>query len=519
MAKNKHHMSVYELLKETAKKYGEKEAIYDLHQRFSYKQLKVDVDFFAGGLKGMGVGKGDRVAVSLPNWYETVVILFAIAKLGAIVVPFSPKYKSHEVEYILGNAEPKLLIATEEFEKNVTFKRALTLVPEAITVRSVLEGLRTYEDLIDQGLYAEEERIQVDEDLYCFLYTSGTTGMPKGVMISHQSIIGNSASTMGRELKCHEEDVFIIAAPLFHIFGMGINLFCAAFVGARIVLIEKFDPRLMLETIEKEKVTIHSGVPTMLIKELEVKDFDSYDLSSLRTGIVGASPIPANKVKEIRERFGMNLCQSFGITEACSVTLTPYDDDEKNILETLGKALPGVEMKIVDENREQLPPGAAGEIAIRGIGIMKGYYKMPEQTKAVVDKDGWYYTGDLGTLDKEEYLRFVGRKKEMIIRGGFNIYPQEIEALLTKHPKVMDAAIIGLPDEVLGETVCAVIQLKEGKASSEEEIITYLKERMATHKLPSNVVFTNEFPVTASGKIQKMRLKEQIASELTEAIG
>ncbi len=514
MAKSGKNMSVYEVLKETTKRYGEKEVIYDLHQRYSYKQLKADVDAFAGGLKGMGIGKGDRVAVSLPNWYEMIVILFAVAKVGVIVVPFSPKYKSHEVEYILKNSQPKLLIATEEFEKNVSFEKALTLVPEAITVRYVLKGLQRYEDLINQGLEAQEEPIQVDEDVYCLLYTSGTTGMPKGVMIPHRAIIGNSAFTMGRELKCHEKDIFIISAPLFHIFGMGINLFCAAYAGARIVLIEKFHPRLMLETIEKEKVTIHSGVPTMLIKELDLKDFDSYDLSSLRAGIVGASPIPANKVKEIRERFGMNLCQSFGITEACSVTLTPYDDDEKNILETLGKALPGVEMKVVDENREQLPFGEIGEIAIRGMGIMKGYYQMPEQTKEAIDSEGWFYTGDLGTLDQEGYLHFIGRKKEMIIRGGFNIYPQEIEAVLTKHPGVMDVAIIGLPDETLGEIVCAVIQLKKGKQSTVEELLSFLEERMAKHKLPSKIVFTNEFPVTASGKIQKMRLKEQITSQI-----
>ncbi|WP_338448735.1 class I adenylate-forming enzyme family protein [Niallia oryzisoli] len=515
MDKNKNLMSVYELLKEASLKYGDQEVIYDLKQRFSYKQLKNDVDYLAGGLKRKGIVKGDRVAVSLPNWYENVVVLFAIAKIGAIVVPFSPKYKSFEVERILKNAEPKLLIATEEFEHHVTFKKALTLVPEAITVRCVLEGLESYEDLMNTGMSAEEVTIDVNEDLFCLLYTSGTTGVPKGVMVPHRALVGNSAYTIGSELYCNEEDVFLIAAPLFHIFGMAVNLFCAVAAGARIVLIEKYHPQLMLEMVQQEKVTIHSGVPTMFIKELEVDHFDSYDLSSLRAGIVGASPIPANKVKEIRDRFGMNLCQSFGITETCSVTITPYDDDEKYITETLGKALPGVEMKIVDENRLQLPPGETGEIAIKGFGNMKGYYKMPEQTKAITDDEGWYYSGDLGTMDENGYLRFIGRQKEMIIRGGLNIYPQEIEAVLTKHRKVMDVAIIGLPDEIFGEIVCAVIQLKEGKESSEEEIITYLKERIATHKLPSKVVFTQEFPVTASGKIQKMKLKERVTSEIT----
>ena len=233
----------------------------------------------------------------------------------------------------------------------------------------------------------------------------------------------------------------------------------------------------------------------------------------LRAGIVGASPIPASKVKEIRDRFGMNFCQSFGITEATSVTLTPYDDDEKNMTETLGKALPGVELKIVDDDRKSLPFGEVGEIAVKGIGVMKGYYKMPEQTEEVLDSEGWYYTGDLGTLDEKGYLRFVGRKKEVIIRGGLNIYPQEIEAVLAKHPKVMDVAIIGLPDPVFGEVVCAVIQLKEGKECTEEEVIDYLKKQIANYKLPSKVEFTKEFPLTPSGKLQKMKLRERIISE------
>lgn len=505
---------MYGLLKEASEIYGEMEAVYDFKRRYTYSQLRKDTDLFAGALKSKGIGKGDRVAVALPNWYETIVIFFATAKIGAILVPFNPKYKSHEVEHILKNSEPKLLIATEEFERNITFKSAMTNVPEAITVRFPLSGLDKYEDIINQGFEADEENIDIAKDLYCFLYTSGTTGMPKGVMISHQSLVQQSACTMSRELHCTDKDVFIVAAPLFHIFGMALNLFCAVSVGARIVLLEKFHPREMLQIIEQEKITIHSGVPTMFIKELEVDDFENFDLSSLRTGIVGASPIPANKVKEIRDRMGINLCQSFGITETSSVTLTPYNDYEQKIIETLGKAIPGVELKIVDENRKHLPSGQTGEIAIKGLGIMKGYYKMPNETEAVLDKEGWYYTGDLGTLDEEGYLRFIGRKKEVIIRGGLNIYPQEMEAILTRHPNVSEAAIVGLPDDLFGERVCAVIKLKEGKESSEEEIISYLKEQIATYKLPSKVIFQDELPVTASGKIQKSKLRDQIVSEI-----
>lgn len=254
-----------------------------------------------------------------------------------------------------------------------------------------------------------EAEIDVNNDIFCILYTSGTTGVPKGVMIPHRSVV-QSANVMGEELYWSENDVLILPSPLFHIFGMAVNLFCAIFAGTRIVLLEKFNPQEILQLIEQEKVTILNGVPTMFIKLLEA-DIARYDISSLRTGVVGASPIPASKVKEIRDRLGINLCQSFGITETVSVTLTPYDDCEKNITETLGKPLPGVVLRIVDEGRQTLPSGETGEIAIQSFGTMKGYYKLPEQTSAVIDHMGWYFSGDLGILDDQGNLKFIGRKK------------------------------------------------------------------------------------------------------------
>ncbi|MED1420350.1 class I adenylate-forming enzyme family protein [Bacillus smithii] len=515
MEKEPNLLSVYERLVQSVEVYGDKEAIYDLRSRVSYQQLKEDTDRFATVLKNKGIDKGDRVAVSLPNWYETVVIYFAIAKIGAVLVPFNPKYKSYEVEHILKNSEPKIVIASDEFERNFGFEKALIIVSEAITVRFHLGGFPSFDDLIkDITEEATVADIDVNTDLFCILYTSGTTGIPKGVMITHRAVV-QSALTAALELRCTKKDVFIVPSPLFHIFGMAINLLCAISVGSRIVLQERFHPQETLKLIEKEKVTIQQGVPTMFIKQLEIDNFDSYDLSTLRAGIVGAAPIPPNKVKEIRKRMGINLCQSFGITEAVTVTATPYDDNEQKIAETLGKAIPGVEIKIVDENRNILPPRKVGEIAIKSFAIMKGYYKMPEQTAKVLDHEGWFYTGDLGTLDEEGYLRFIGRKKEMVIRGGFNIYPQEIESVLSTHPNILESAIIGLPDEVLGEIICAVIRIKNGAECSEEEIKDYLKERMAIYKVPEKVIFTKEFPVTASGKIQKIRLRDQIIEEIS----
>ncbi|MCG7336272.1 acyl--CoA ligase [Sporosarcina sp. ACRSM] len=514
MTKDKNRMTVYELLCLAESIHHNKEAIYDLTQRVSYRQLKKDVDQLAASFIEQGFKKGDRIAVALPNWYETTVIFFAVAKIGAILVPFNPSYKAHEVQYILHHAEPKALFVTEKFDGRILEEDQ----PLIITVRFEQQGTTSYADLLNERLSeADEAVLDVDEDVYCLLYTSGTTGTPKGVMITHRGVI-QSANTLAKELRCTEQDVFLIAAPLFHIFGMACNLFTGLTVGARMVIKEKYHPREMLVLIEQERVTIQQGVPTMFLKELEVEDFDHFDLSTLRAGMVGASPIPPNKVKEVRDRLGMNLCQSFGITETCTVTMTPYDDDEQKIIRSLGKAIPGVRLKIVDENRSELPAGQTGEIAIHSFGTMKGYYKMPEETARVVDAEGWFYTGDLGILDDEGYLYFVGRAKEMIIRGGYNIYPQEIEAVLTKHPAVSNSAVIGLPDDVLGEVVCAVIQLKNGQSTSEEELKNYLKEQIATYKVPGKIIFTEEFPSTASGKIQKVKLREELMSTINSPV-
>ncbi|MEZ0118427.1 UNVERIFIED_ORG: fatty-acyl-CoA synthase [Heyndrickxia coagulans] len=504
--------SVYEQLVFTAEKYGQKEAIYDLKNRVSYSALLQAVDHFANVLAAKGVKKGDRIAVSLPNWYETSVIYFSAAKIGAILVPINPLYKSHELEYILDNATPVLLIASESLEKNLGFQQSLQWVKESITVRFPLMGFPSFDEYTGGAASyrsVQKAKIDADNDVFCILYTSGTTGKPKGVMITHRAVV-QSARTIASVLNCTDKDAFIISAPLFHIFGLAINLVCAISAGARILLQEKFRAEQTLKLIEQESITVQQGVPTMFLKQLEVENLENYNLSSLRTGIVGASPIPPNKVKEIREKMGMELNQSFGITEAVTVTSTTFEDDEDKILETLGRPIPGVELKIVNDKRETVPHGAVGEIAVRSFAVMKGYYKMPEQTAEVLDSEGWFYTGDLGMLDEDGYLKFVGRKKEMIIRGGFNIYPQEIEAILSKHPYILESAVIGFPDEVLGEIVCAVIRLKEGADCTEEDILAYLKERIAIYKVPQRILFTQDFPTTASGKIQKVRLREQL---------
>ncbi|MFB4162430.1 class I adenylate-forming enzyme family protein [Alteribacillus sp. JSM 102045] len=506
--------SVAQLLNSAAASHGNKEVIYDLKKRLTYNELLKLSERAANGLQKLGIKKGDRVGVCLPNWHETAVIFFAASKLGAVVVPFNPVYRSHEIEYILKNAEPSVLFISEKFGENVGFPLAKALVKHVVSVRFEERELLSYTKLLaNHGEVVREEAVDVNEDLFCILYTSGTTGLPKGVMTAHRSIV-QCAYTVAEEMKCDKRDVFIIPAPLFHIFGITCNLMTAIASGARMILQEKYHPKQVLKLIEKEKVTVHQGVPTMFLKELEQEDFSQYDLSSLRTGMVGASPISPEQVKKVRKQMNFHLCQSYGITETGSVTITRHNDDEKTLLETVGRPLKGIKIKIVDKNHNPLPPGQVGEIAVHSFAMMKGYYKMPDKTSQVLEKEGWFYTGDLGMVDEKGNVRFTGRQKEMIIRGGFNIYPQEIEAILTKHPKVIEAAVIGLPDEVLGETVCAVIQLKKSIKCTEEEMKNFTAESVAAFKVPEQVVFTSNFPVTASGKIQKGKLKDQLLERI-----
>ncbi|MDT8861333.1 acyl--CoA ligase [Alkalihalobacillus sp. MEB130] len=506
-------ISVSQLLTQAVEANPNREALYDLNERITYKQLDDQVKQLVYCLANLGVQKGDRIGVCLPNWNETPVIFFAVAKLGAIVVPFNPGYREHEITYIINNAKPKFLFLCEKVTEMVKLPSLQSMVDKIISVRFESEHTISYDSLF----HSEEKEeiklpvIDANNDIFCILYTSGTTGIPKGVMLPHRSIV-QSGIAIATSLQCTSEDVFIVPAPLFHIFGIACNLMAAFSCQARLVLQERFKPEHTLELIESEKVTIHQGVPTMFVMELNHPNFANYNLSTLRTGMVGAAPCPPETVKAVREKMGLNLLISFGISETGTVTITDYHEDEANF-ETVGKPIDGVEVKIVNENREPLPIGEIGEIACKSFGTMKGYYKMKEQTEQVLDDDGWYYTGDLGMLNRDGYLRFVGRKKEMIIRGGYNIYPQEIEGLLVKHPKVMECAVVGVPNEVLGELVYAIVKVKSGQQCSSDEIKSFLKEQIASYKVPSEVVFVKDFPVTASGKIQKGKLKDIVSQQ------
>lgn len=504
-------LSVAELFDEAAGSAPDKEAVYDLARRLTYGELKEEAERTAAALLSLGIVPGDRIGVSLPNWHEAVVLYYAIARIGAVLVPFNPKYRLHEVQHILKNSGSRLLFVCEEFE-NIDLSAVESHVQEIITVRFRKEGLRSFDEWIANraGLVRLPDlTVNPSEDVYCILYTSGTTGTPKGAMITHHALV-ESGIAISDSMQCTEEDVYLVVAPVFHVFGLACNLLSAVYRRSRLVLLDKFRAKKALELIQQEKVTIHHAVPSMLNLELKDPDFDSYDLSSLRAGMTGAAPCPPETIRGARSQMGMKLSISYGSTETATVTITEYDDSERHILETIGRAVKGAEVKIVDDRRETLPFGQTGEIACRGFGIMKGYYGLPEQTREVLDGEGWFYTGDLGIMDSGGYIRYVGRKKELIIRGGFNIYPQEVESLLQNHPKILECAVIGLPDQVMGEIVCAAVKLRPGQQSASEEIIEFLKAHIAPYKLPSKVVILDELPVTASGKIQKAKLREMI---------
>jgi fatty-acyl-CoA synthase len=298
--------------------------------------------------------------------------------------------------------------------------------------------------------------------------------------------------------------------PIFHVMGLMFTLRVVS-SKARMVLMEQFKPEMALQLIELEKVTVHPGVPTMFILELNHPNFHKYDLSSLRTGEMGGAPAPVEIIHRIREEMGCNILVGYGMTETSpTLTLTGFNDDNQLRSETVGRALPGVELKIVDDLQQDLGINTVGELACRSFGLMKGYYKDPEKTYQAIDKDGWYYTGDLATIDENGYVRIVGRKKDMVIRGGYNIYPREVEEHYYKHPSVVDVAIVGLPDSVLGEITCACILLKDNVTVSEEEMIEFVKGKVADYKVPDRVIFVNTFPMTPSGKIRKVELQQQI---------
>jgi fatty-acyl-CoA synthase len=532
------------LLDQMAERFPENDALVyvDRALRYSYREFNDVCRKVAKGLLKLGVKKGDHVSIWATNVPEWVILQFATAKIGAVLVTINTSYRSAELEYILKQSDSNTLFLVKSFKDTDYMSVLYDVVPELrdsppgsfrsgklpCLERVVYIGEETpagtmnfrelyalADEVSDGELAAVEETLNPHEVIN-MQYTSGTTGFPKGVMLTHYNVINNGFN-IGECMRFTEKDRLCIPVPFFHCFGCVLAVMACVTHGSTMVPIETFNPLLVLKAIEKERCTAVHGVPTMFIAELEHPEFDSFDLTSLRSGIMAGSPCPIEVMKRvIRDMNASEITIAYGQTESSPViTQTRTDDPIELRVATVGRALPDVEVKIVDiETGATLPPGKQGELCTRGYLVMKGYYKMPEETAKVIDAEGWLHTGDLAVMDENGYCKITGRIKNMIIRGGENIYPREIEEFLYTHPKISDVQVYGVPDRKFGEQVMAAIVVKKGIELTEDEVKEFCRGKIANYKIPKYVKFVESYPMTASGKIQKFKLREMAIREL-----
>ena len=456
---------------------------------------------------------GEHVAVWAPNLPEWILLQFGMGLAGLVLVPLNPAYREAELRYALQQSKAAGIFYVPEYRGSPMGDWVRSVRSQCPALRSTL-SLADFEDFRHSGS-AERELPKVSpDDPVQIQYTSGTTGLPKGATLHHRGLTNNGRFVVS-SLGAQPGEAFLNPAPLFHVAGCVVGVLGSLACRARLVQPVTFDPGVALELIEKEAVTTMGGVPTMLIAMMEHPDFKKRDLSSLRTVGIGGAAVPAELVRRIEDALGIDLIVLFGQTEAsCSIMKTRPDDSAEDKAETIGLPLPQTEVQIVDPDSGQVvAPGVSGEICARGYGVMLGYYDNPEATAATIDARGWLHTGDLGTMDDRGYCKIVGRIKDMIIRGGENIYPREIEEVLFTHPAVGDVAVVGVPDEKWGERVVAFVRLAPEGHAGGEELETFVRKHLARHKTPREWFFLDELPMTASGKVQKFALRERYASE------
>jgi fatty-acyl-CoA synthase len=533
-----------EMLDRLAAEYPDREALvhFDNKVRYTYSQLKERVDLLARGMMALGIESGEHVSVWCTNYPQWVEAQFALAKIGAALVTVNIHYRTLELEYLLDQSDSSTLIMMRGFRDANFVEMVNKICPELPSskpgrlhskrfphLKRVImldeeryPGMLNWDSLYQLGeevsqaeLEARQSQVKPD-DTVTLMYTSGTTGFPKGVMLSHMNIVANG-TYIGDCMKLTGEDRVCIPVPFFHCFGSVLGMMATMTHSGTMVVLDYFHAKSVLEAVSQERCTALHGVPTMFIAELHHPDFEKYDLTSLRTGIMAGSPCPIEVMRAVIEKMGMReITIAYGQTESSPViTQTRTDDPVEVRVSTVGRALPNVEVKIVDmETGEDLPAGVQGELCTRGFHVMKGYYKKSEETAQAIDEQGWLYTGDLAMMDEHGYFKITGRLKDMIIRGGENIYPREIEEFLYAHPKVLDAQVIGIPSEKYGEEVMAWVILKPGERATSEELIAYFRGRISHFKVPKFIKFIDEFPMTASGKIQKFKLQELAIAEL-----
>ncbi len=509
----------------TVRAFGDREALVDCPtgRRWTYTELAADVGALALGLLELGIGKGDRVGIWAPNCAEWTLTQYATAKIGAILVNINPAYRTRELEFVLNQSGITLLVAAERLKSSDYAGMIAEVRPRCAGLKTVvLIGHPEWQALLDAGRRLDRgtlDAIELDtDDPINIQYTSGTTGFPKGATLSHHNIL-NNGFFVGELCNYTEADRICIPVPFYHCFGMVMGNLSATSHGACMVIpAPAFDPAATLAAVQAERCTSLYGVPTMFIAELSAPGFDSYDLSSLRTGIMAGSPCPVEVMKQVIERMGMTevgIC--YGMTETSPVsTQTRADDSLDRRVSTVGRVGPHLEVKVVDpETGRTVPRGTPGELCTRGYSVMLGYWNQPDKTAEAVDVAHWMHTGDIAVMDADGYLAITGRIKDMVIRGGENIYPREIEEFLYTHPDILDAQVIGVPDAKYGEELMVWVRLREGAEElTAESLRAFCTGQLAHYKIPRYVHITDEFPMTVTGKVRKVEMRERSAGLL-----
>ena len=512
--------------------------------RFTFRAFNDRVNRLAKGFLAIGIRKGDHVglwATNVPDW---LTVFFATTKIGAVLVTVNTAYRLHELEYLIEQSDITTLCLIDGYRDSNYVSMVNELIPELKTAqRGKLSsarypclknlvfigpekhrGMFNTQELLLLGSQVEDAELdRIKNSLNCqevvnMQYTSGTTGFPKGVMLTHHNIL-NNGFTIGENLKLTHADRLCLCVPLFHCFGLVLCMMSVITHGASVVAVEQFDPLLVLASVQQEKCTVLCGVPTMFIAELNHPMFKLFDMTSLRTGIMAGSPCPTEVMRRVIEEMNMReITIVYGLTETSpGMTQSRTDDPLEDRVNTVGRAFPGVEVKVINpETGEECPVGVNGEMCCRGYNIMKGYYKMPEATFQVIDKNGYLHSGDLGFKDEKGNFHITGRIKDMIIRGGENIYPREVEEYLRGIEAIKDVQVVGIPSAKYGEEVAAFIILKDGALLTEEEVLDFCRGRISRYKIPTHLFFVDDFPMTASGKVQKYKLKDRAVFHLTE---
>jgi fatty-acyl-CoA synthase len=538
------YQTIGDYLDHICQRFPDNEALVVRHQnvRWTYAEFKREIDRLTTGLLALGIQPGDRVGIWGPNSFEWALVQYATARIGALMVCINPAYRLHELEYALNKVECRAIVTAENFKTSEYLQMLQELVPELESCapgelkaqkfphlemvirmgKDATSGMLNFPDVCALGTDAQYQQLEQikgtlrPDDPINIQFTSGTTGSPKGATLTHCNIL-NNGYLCGVGMGFTDRDRLCIPVPLYHCFGMVMgNLACLSHGATAIYPDASFDPVETLQTVQDEKCTALHGVPTMFITELDHPQFSEFDLSTLRTGIMAGAPCPVEVMKRVIGDMHMeHILIGYGQTETSPVNhMTLSNDSIEKRTGTVGRAVPWVEIKITDENDRVLPVGAKGEICVRGYSVMRGYWNDEERTRETIDTAGWLHSGDLGVMDEEGYMQVVGRIKDMVIRGGENVYPREVEEFLYTNPKIAEVQVFGVADPKMGEEICAWVQLYPGESMTEDELKDFCRGQITHFKIPRYVRFVDEYPMTVTGKIQKFLMRDQMEAEL-----